>query len=333
MRNNTESIPVRERPLWMAHHPRMERRDERVTAVVLTHNRRTEVLHTLGRLSSLPEQPSIIVVDNGSRDGTPQAITASFPGVSMIRFDRNIGAAARNAGIRCARTPYVALCDDDTWWEGGSLARGVTLLDEFCRLAVLTGRVLVGTTSQVDATTRVMAHSLLPREAGTPGMSVLGFLAGASIIRRSAFLEVGGFEPRFFIGGEETLVALDLASSGWRMAYRDDLVVRHYPSPVRDSGTRRSLLLRNAIWVAWLRRPLASAVRQTIQLVIDRVRPADAASFLRETISGLPCAEETSRHCARSRSAAPATRGVIDHGTVIDDNGKLVRTGAFCFRH
>lgn len=119
-------------------------------------------------------------------------------------------------------------------------------------------------------------------------MSVLGFLAGASIIRRSAFLEVGGFEPCFFIGGEETLVAIDLASAGWRMAYHDDLVVRHYPSPVRDLGTRRSLLLRNAIWVAWLRRPLLSAVRQTIRLVIESVRPADAGSFLRETITGLP---------------------------------------------
>jgi GT2 family glycosyltransferase len=266
----------------------MEGRDERLTAVVLTHNRRIEVLHTVDRLLSLPEQPSIIVVDNGSRDGTADALAASFPEVSIIRFDRNIGAAARNAGILCARTPYVALCDDDTWWEAGSLARGAILLDQFSRLAVLTGRVLVGSNSQVDATSRLMAHSLLPREAGTPGIAVLGFLAGASLIRRSAFLAVGGFEPRFFIGGEETLVALDLASSGWRMAYREDLVVHHYPSAVRDSGARRSLLLRNAIWVAWLRRPLASAVRQTIRLVIDSVRPADAASFLKETIAGLP---------------------------------------------
>lgn len=166
MRNETESIPVPQRPSWMA---LQKHRGQRVTAMVLPHNRRTEVLHTLDRLSSLPEQPSIIVVDNGSRDGTAEAITASFPGVSMIRFDRNIGAAARNAGILCARTPYVVLCDDDTWWEGGSLALGVTLLDQFYRLAILTGRVLVGSNRQVDATTRVMAHSLLPRKADTPG--------------------------------------------------------------------------------------------------------------------------------------------------------------------
>jgi hypothetical protein len=42
-----------------------------------------------------------------------------------------------------------------------------------------------------------------PHPADIPGVPVLGFLAGASLIRRSAFLDVGGFEPRLFIGGEE----------------------------------------------------------------------------------------------------------------------------------
>jgi GT2 family glycosyltransferase len=258
----------------------------RVTVVVLTHNRVAEVMHTLDRLSSLPERPPIIVVDNGSEDGTETSVACAFPDVTVIRLPRNIGAAARNTGLLCARTPYVALSDDDTWWEPGSLLHAAELMDHSADVAVITGKVLVGSRGQVDPTSRVMAHSRLPLEGTLPGVPVLGFLAGACVLRRSAVLQVGGFEPRFFIGGEETLVALDLAAAGWQMVYHEDLVVRHYPSPIRDSGTRRSFLLRNGIWVAWLRRPLPSAVRQTIRLLIHR--PSASGDALRETIMGLP---------------------------------------------
>src|SRR5207248_2896968 len=94
--------------------------DSRVTVVVLTHARVREVSQTVERLLRLPERPAIIVVDNGSTDGTSDILTYRFPNVRIIALERNIGAAARNVGIRAASTPYVALCDDDTWWAAGS---------------------------------------------------------------------------------------------------------------------------------------------------------------------------------------------------------------------
>lgn len=87
-----------------------------VTAVIATRNRRSELCATLERLSALPERPEIIVVDNGSRDGTAQAVRRSFPRVELITLRRNQGACARNVGVRRAGTPYVALSDDDSWW-------------------------------------------------------------------------------------------------------------------------------------------------------------------------------------------------------------------------
>jgi hypothetical protein len=100
-----------------------------------------------------------------------------------------------------------------------------------------------------------MAASPLPG-AGLPGPALLGFLAGASVFRRRAFLDAGGYEPRFFLGGEETLLSYDLAERGWLMMYAPQLTVHHYPSLARDGAGRRRLLLRNALWVACLRRPL-----------------------------------------------------------------------------
>ena len=92
-----------------------------VTIVMITHNRLAEVLHSLEHLSRLPERPKILVVDNGSGDGTAAAVGRQFPRVEVLALAENLGAAGRTIGVAHASTPYVAFCDDDTWWEPGSL--------------------------------------------------------------------------------------------------------------------------------------------------------------------------------------------------------------------
>src|SRR4029079_11234181 len=129
------------------------------TAVMITYNRREEVLRSLDKISALPEQPSIILVDNGSIDGTFDAVGARFPHVERVRGSRNLGAAARNLGVKRARTPYVALCDDDTWWAPGNLTRAADLLDAYAHVAVLTARLLNGPDEVEDAICRTLATS------------------------------------------------------------------------------------------------------------------------------------------------------------------------------
>ncbi|WP_447987350.1 glycosyltransferase family 2 protein [Nitrospira sp. Nam74] len=259
-----------------------------VTVVVLTHNRAEEVLRTLKRLLSLPERPAIIVVDNGSTDGTADILASRLPGIRIIALERNIGAAGRNVGIREAKTLYVALCDDDTWWAPGSLGLATEALESYPHVAVVTGRVLVGRHRREDRTCQVMAASPLTADSPLPGPPVLGFLAGACMIRRPAFLDVGGFEPRFFLGGEEALVAVDLASAGWYTVYMPEVLIHHYPSSKRDAPARRRLLLRNALWFTWLRRPLAKALRHTGRVLYSSLQhPQDAVALL-HALAGLP---------------------------------------------
>lgn len=235
----------------------------RLTAVVITHNRADEAAHTVGRMQALPEVARVIVIDNASSDGTCDRLRARYPDVLVVGLADNVGAAARNIGVRLARTPYVALCDDDTWWEPGYLGRVLAVMEAWPQVAVLTARVLVEPGGRVDPACLRMARSPLPAE-GLPGQAVLGFLAGAAVVRRSAFLQAGGFDPRFFLGREEGLLAFDLAARGWRMLYMHDVMVHHRPSPNRDAGQRRYLLLRNSIYLAWLRLPFAAAVRETL---------------------------------------------------------------------
>jgi len=255
---------------------------------MITHNRRDEVLRTVLHTCSLPDRPSVIVVDNGSRDGTPEAIAEKFAQVRLFRAGRNLGAAARTLGARQASTPYVAFSDDDTHWQPESLQRAVELFDKHRRLAIVTARVLVGPEGREDSACAEMASSPLPIEAGMPGRPLLGFLAGASAARRSAFLECGGFDPRFFLGGEEELLATDLATREWWICYVPELLVRHYPSPARDSNGRRWRLRRNALWFAWLRRPWASAIRRTRRLLASDSWDGATLHGVTAALAGLP---------------------------------------------
>lgn len=254
-----------------------ENRETRVNVVMITHNRAGEVLHSLEQLAKLPERPSIILVDNGSTDGTVSAVKRQFPQVDVVPLSRNVGAAARTVGVRKADAPYVAFCDDDTWWAQGSLSRAADVLDAHPRLAVLTARILVGPEQREDPACRELEQSPLPPVPGMPGPALLGFLAGASVVRRAAFLQCGGFEPRLFIGGEEGLLAIDLATRGWELCYLPELTVHHHPSNVRNAGHRRWTTIRNDLWVTWLRRPLASALRRTLQ--ITRSNPLDSITI------------------------------------------------------
>jgi GT2 family glycosyltransferase len=267
----------------------VETRPPPIAVVILTHNRVAELLNTVALMTALPESPPIIVVDNASTDGTAVELQSRFPEVEVISLGRNLGAAARNLGTAAVTAPYVAFCDDDTVWAPGSLSRAADLLDAHPGVAILSARVLVGIEEREDDTCRRMAESPLP-SAGLPGRAVLRFLAGASVFRRKAFLEAGGYEPRFFMGGEEALMALDLLTRGWRVIYCPELTVRHYPSGRRNDRLRRKLLARNALWVAWLRRPLGDAVRESCRLLAGARRDGLLLGIGLDALGGLPWA-------------------------------------------
>ncbi|WP_404994802.1 glycosyltransferase family 2 protein [Cupriavidus pauculus] len=249
-----------------------------ISVIVLTHNRRDTLRQTLQRLQRLPERPRIAVVDNGSTDGTGAMLAAEFPTVTILRSGANLGAAGRNLGAAWATTPYVAFCDDDCWWHPGSLQRACELFDAYPHVASLTARIEVQPAGFEDPASTLMAHSPLPSD-GLPGRAILGLMAGATAFRRAAFRAAGGYDPRFFIGGEETTLALKLADAGWAMVYAPDLLVHHQPSALRDAAARRVLLARNAVWSTWLCLPARMAIADTLRAIPTLVRETDIAGW------------------------------------------------------
>ncbi|MEO3884765.1 glycosyltransferase [Nonomuraea sp. B5E05] len=264
----------------------------RVTVVVASKDR----LRALAR--SLPKHPRpVILVDNGSTDGTAGFVSRHFPDVRLVEQGTNLGAPARNIGVRMAATPYVAFADDDSWWAPGALELAADVLDAHPRLAVLGARVLVGPEERLDPVSELMRHSPLGIEPDLPGPSVLGFLACGAVVRREAFLKAGGFDDVIFFFGEEERLAVDLAAKGWGLAYVDDVVAHHHPSPAKDPRGRQALALRNAVLTAVLRRPWPVVARR----VLDALRAGPAGwRGLRTAVPRLPGALAERRELPRA---------------------------------
>ncbi|MGH8903522.1 MAG: glycosyltransferase family 2 protein [Egibacteraceae bacterium] len=253
----------------------------------MTRDRLASLRVTLERLAALPERPPVVVVDNASRDGTFAAVQADHPDVAVVALPENRGAAARTVGARQVGVPYIAFSDDDSWWAPGALSRAAALFDAHPRLGLIAARILVGAEERLDPACTVMAASSLECEPDLPGPPVLGFVACGAVVRRDAFMAAGGFHRQFVVGGEEQLLAIDLAVAGWGLAYVDTVVAHHHPSPVRDPAARRRHVTRNDLWTSWLRRPAPSAGRQTLIALRAAARDPAARAGLLEALQGV----------------------------------------------
>ncbi|NEM05569.1 glycosyltransferase [Geodermatophilus normandii] len=226
----------------------------------MSRDRREDLLATLPR-----HEAPVVLVDNGSSDGTVEAVRAALPDVTLLPLAQNVGARARTIGAGHAGTEFVAFADDDSWWAPGDLARAVSIMRASPRLAVLNARVLVGPEERLDPLCPELAASPLGTPPDLPGPRLLGFIGCAAMVRTGAFLAVGGFDPVVRFPGEEERLSLDLAAAGWDIAYVDSVTVHHHPSTRRhDAAARRAAIWRSRVLTAVMRLPARDVVRTVL---------------------------------------------------------------------
>jgi N-acetylglucosaminyl-diphospho-decaprenol L-rhamnosyltransferase len=277
----------------------MTRPDPRLAVVLVTRDGAARVGRALGHLVALPEAPEVVLVDNASTDGTAAAVRRRFPSVRVLELPENLGAAGRNAGVAAARAPYVAFAEDDSWYEAGALRRAADLLDRHPDVALLNAHVRVGEDARPDPLHEQMVDTPVPDRPGLPGHRILSFLEGVSIVRRAAFLAVGGFDRGLGVGGPEQHLAADLLEAGWELRYVPEVHARHVPDHGEPSPHVRRLGLRNALWFAWGRRAWGPALRWTLHLL--RCSPPTGATAL-----GLLDAVRGAPRVLRARRPLPA---------------------------
>lgn len=240
----------------------------------------------------------ILVLDNGSDDGTGAAIAAEFPAVRVERSSVNLGAAAgRNHAVAAATEQWepdlFLFVDDDAEvhpaavaaLEGplkepgherlGATAAKIRFPGEPPRIYVAGGscfRLWLGDTSP-------RGHDELDvgqydrSEPCVPG-------AGCLMVRRTAFEEVGGFDPIFDPYGYEDLdFSLRLLEAGWRILYVPEALAWHerHRSPGTGRFTADYAAAKRRNWVRFLRRHGSPADRIGFWTVGAPLRFARAA--------------------------------------------------------
>lgn len=283
----------------------------RVGIAVITRDRRDVLLTTLAHLVASVPADQVVVVDNGSGDGTVEAVARRFPEVRVVPLSDNLGAAARNVAARELDTEFVAFSDDDSWWSDGALQAAVEQFDRHPRLGLLAARVVVEPHGTIDPVARVMARSPLGTAPDLPGPSVLGFVACGVVMRRAAFLDAGGFNARYGIGGEERLLAIDLAARGWGQAYVDAVVAHHAPGHRGNRSGRRRRVVRNDLWTAALRSSMTTVAGMLARRARSAVHDPDVRHGLFAALVGAPWV-------VRERRRAPP--GVLCQLRRIDDD-------------
>jgi GT2 family glycosyltransferase len=233
----------------------------RVAVVIPTWNGR-ELLD--GALGALARQSfagaRVIVVDNGSTDGTAEHVRTAHSGVELVALPENRGfAAAVNAGIAAADTELVALLNNDMEPDPGWLAELVAALDAdpgagsaASKLRMLREPgVLDGAGDLVTwygATWR-RGHGEPDRgQYDAPGI-VASPCAGAALYRRRALDEVGGFDERFFAYLEDADWGLRAQLAGWRCVYVPTAVALHLGGATsrRMGDLETELIARNTL--------------------------------------------------------------------------------------
>lgn len=296
-----------------------------VSIVLLNWNGRHHLERCLPSLAAQTCQDyEIILVDNGSTDGSVAYVQAHYPAVQLIQNAENLGfAAANNQGIAQARGRYVIVLNNDTELDPRWLEMLVTAAESHPEMGAFACLVLFDAQRDlIDSagiSVSVLGHGFQNRLGQRAGdgatvQEVFGVCAAAAMYRRELLGDVGLFDADYFAFYEDVDLAWRARLRGWRSLLVPQSVVYHVHSATvgRASPTKKRLLVRNRLWTIVKDYPLPAglafaapiAAFELAAVALALVR-GDAAPLtgLRESLRGM-------RSALRKRAQIQARRRV-----------------------
>jgi len=229
-----------------------------ISIVVLTYQRRDSVLNLLAQLATIHDNAlEVIVVDNGSNDGTADAVAAKHPDVTLAALPTNRGVGARNEGLSRAKGDIIVTLDDDMLGlDEADLIRLREIFASRPRLGALNFKV---TWPHRDTVRDWVHHRPLADADGT--FDTYEITEGAVAYSASALRETGPYREDFFISHEGIELAYRLLRHGWDVAYDGSVAIEHHHAAGGRADWRRYYYdTRNLFWIAVLHQPARYAV-------------------------------------------------------------------------
>jgi len=258
-----------------------------VTVVVLNWNGWPDTLACIASLKKL-NYPNfdMVVVDNGSTDGSQAHIEAHVPDIRVIQTGANLGfGGGCNVGIRKALeqgSDYVWLINSDATADKNSLTELVSLADEQALVGAV-GSVLYQTDrpEQVQLWGGGKVNFLFGISRHQMSFAHLDFVSGASVLlRREAIEQVGLFdEQTFFMYWEDSDLGFRLRQAGWQLAVAENSRVWHKLSASLGQGSRQLDAYFTQSGVRFFRRyspaPAVSIAMMVGRMLLKRLLMAD----------------------------------------------------------
>jgi glycosyltransferase involved in cell wall biosynthesis len=213
--------------------------------VITTRNRRDELASAVA--SALAQKVDgdveVLVIDDGSTDGTSEMVAAKFPEVRLHRFENSAGLIVRrNDGAQLATAPILFSIDDDACFSSETIVADI--LAQFDLPAV--GAVAI---PFIDI--RQNAAAIRQQSPASGDFVAPSFIGTAHALRRDLFLRLGGYRESLFHQGEEGDYALRMLAAGHVVRLGRSDPIHHFESPRRDFRRVDLYGRRNNVLFGW----------------------------------------------------------------------------------
>jgi GT2 family glycosyltransferase len=302
-----------------------------LTVAIATFNGR-ELLE--GILASLQRQTiapriRVVVIDDGSGDGTVGWLGEHRPDVQLIAHERNLGVTrSLNEGLGLAEGEFLALLNNDVELEPNCLELLIQDLRDHPEAAVSTPKLLdFDRRDHLDGAGDIYTwwgmanrrgHGELDRGQYDRAEAVFGASAAVAVYRRSAIESVGGLDEEFFAYLEDVDWSLRALLAGFQCRYEPKAVAYHMGSATLGSGPTEFNLFhiwRNGLWVLVKDVPVSLLLRHAPQLLVGQlwhfgraIRKRRVGVWARAWVSalrGLPSMLAKRRAIQSDRAIAP----------------------------
>ncbi len=240
-----------------------------VAVVIVNWNRRDLLRNCLNSLRSQRGVPfEVVVVDNGSEDGSASMVIQEFGNcpdlrVRLVRNEQNRGfCAANNQGIAASGGQFVALLNNDAEADDGWLAALRRCFEHGADIGMAASKILVyEDPRRIDKAGHLIYPDGQNRGRGSGEVDagqydqveeVLWPDGCAAMYRREMLHEIGGFDEDFFAYADDAELGLRARIAGWKCLYTPDAVVRHHRGSTLGvaSSRRLALIERNRVLLA-----------------------------------------------------------------------------------